>query len=265
MRGLLLLSLSASLGLAAIVKQTGTLFAGPPLPGLPLPRLPEALPQGYAEGEAEGVAVPLHAPLPAEAKAVPPPLPVGGMVGLAANNDSPRALRTVCDINPAKSYGVQREKIIYPTSCENAYSNSLAVQTVVQNPNRNGFSIYHGMTTAQCDTNSPSTDITSSNAKFSSSGSSAILRTTCTSNTVCCVLVQCDESYQDCTNLIVSVSYIPTSLKGCGGTDVGLAFISKGSVSNALGCVYSSTPPSGSTQDFVLSNVRCAQLFSSLV
>jgi hypothetical protein len=268
--GLLILSLSSPLGLAAIEKKTGILFAGPPLPGLPPPRLPEAIPQGSAEGEAEGVAVPLRAPLPAEAQAVPPSLPVGGLVGLAANNDSPRALRTVCDINPAKSYNVKKDYTIYPASCENAYSNSLAVQTVVQNPDGDYFSIYHGMSSAQCNTNSPSTVISSSFKVSTSVGASSLmLRNSCTStsNKECCVLLSCDNTGArgDCTNLKVSVSYIPTSLTGCGGTDLGLAFIPKGSVSNAIGCVYSSTPPSGSTQDFVLSNVRCAQLFSSLV
>jgi hypothetical protein len=268
--GLLLLSTS-SLGLAAIEKKTGILFAGLPLPRLPPPRLPEALSQGYAaatEAEAaEGVAVPLRAPQPTEAQVVSPPLPVGGLVGLAANNNSPRVLRTACDKNPSITYAeIERiDSIVRPAGCLNALSNSLAVQTVVQNPEGDDFSIYHGMTTAQCNTNSPSTVITSSSAKVTGSGYAAMLRTPCTSNTNCCVLLVCENRNKDCTNLNVSVSYIPTSLSGCGGTDLGLAYIPKGSVSNAIGCVYSSTPPSGSTQDFVLSNVRCAHFFSSLV
>lgn len=179
---------------------------------------------------------------------------------------TPTLGRTACDVNPSASVPVLTSGNVgqwgawaMPTSCTNAQSNGLQAQVVVRNPDFYSFGLFIGNGPGQCPASgtawSPdSVSWPTNNFYTGSSTSVALTPNQCTSNTACCVIIVCGTNLLNCQSMTVSVTYVAPPPTACGGTNLGLARIPSGGLSRAIGCQFSGTPPSGSTQDFALTN-----------
>ena len=216
----------------------------------------------YAQNE--GIVVVSTEPVndPAEGAA----LPALGSGNSTASGASPALGGTACDINPSVSVPTLTSGTgtwgawWRPTSCINALANGLQAQVVVRNPSFYQFGLFVGNGAAQCPSSSgavwspDSFTWPAANSYTGSTTSVALIPNQCTSNAACCVVIVCGSNVFNCASMTVSVTYVAPPPTTCGGTNLGLTRIPSGGLSRAIGCQFSSTPPSGSTQDFSLSN-----------
>ncbi len=183
---------------------------------------------------------------------------------------TPTLGRTACDVNPSASVPVLTSGNVgqwgawsMPTSCTNAQVNGLQAQVVVRNPSFFNFGLFIGngvgQNAGQCPASgtawSPNTASWPTNNFYTGDANSvSLIPNQCTSNTACCVIIVCGTNVFNCQSMTVSVTYVAPPPTTCGGTNLGLARITSGALAPAIGCRFSGTPPSGSTQDFSLSN-----------